>query len=211
MAQLSLAALISIARSEQLISFPTDTVPALAARPNSAEKIYIAKGRDKSKPLILMGATARDLWPFVQNHLPAFETWKAIAATYWPGAVTLVLPSSPWIPDQMHPRTPKTIGVRVPNCEIAQTILQQTGPLATTSINKSGQDALISLSEIKQEFPNVLTPTAKFWPQNPQPSQPSTVVEWQENNWIVHRQGSVQFKPEAEMKNENPCDRLVKL
>lgn len=211
MAKLSLAALIPLARSGHLISFPTDTVPALAAQPSSAEKIYWAKGRTKSKPLILMGATAKDLWPFVQNHLPAFELWQAIAAKYWPGAVTLVLPSSQWVPEQMHPLTPKTIGVRVPNSDIAHTILQQTGPLATTSINKSGQDALISLEQIEQEFPKVLTPEEKFWPKNPQPSQPSTVVEWQENDWVIHRQGSVHFRSEQGVKNENPYDRLVKL
>lgn len=191
MSQQSIAALVTQARSGKLISFPTDTVPALASAPEQAGNIYKAKGRDFSKPLILMGAEARDLWPYVNIEGPDFEAWQTISSQYWPGALTLVLPSSNRVPGIMHPLTPKTIGIRVPNCAIAQTILQQTGPLATTSINRSGQPALLDLTSIESEFPQVLVPQQNFWPSASAITQPSTVIEWKNKSWIIHRQGSV--------------------
>ena len=201
MPQTTIASLVAQARSGKLISFPTDTVPALAALPQSAPKIYQAKGRDLSKPLILMGAEAKDLWPFVQTQHPDFATWEAIATQYWPGALTLVLPSSNLVPDVMHPQTPNTIGLRVPDCAIAQIILQQTGPLATTSINRSGQNALTCLGEIESQFPDVFVPLAQFWPapkgdamaKGRSETIASTVVEWQNQTWITHRQGTIEF------------------
>jgi L-threonylcarbamoyladenylate synthase len=191
MAQQSIAALVTLARSEKLISFPTDTVPALASLPGQAASIYQFKGRDERKPLILMGAEAKDLWPYIQTEMPEFEDWKAIASQYWPGALTLVLPSSDRVPVVMHPHTPNSIGVRVPNCAIAQTILQQTGPLATTSINRSGQPALVQLDSIEAEFPQVFVPLQLFWPSPSVITQPSTVIEWTDQGWIIHRQGAV--------------------
>lgn len=186
-----MASFVAQARSGKLISFPTDTVPALASLPIAADKIYQAKGRNLQKPLILMGASEQDLWPYVNPTLLASETWKAIAEQYWPGALTLVLPSSDRIPFAMHPKTPNTIGIRVPHCAIAQTILQQTGPLATTSINRSGQPALLDLKAIESEFPHVFVLHSQFWPNLSGEARPSTVIEWTSKGWMLHRQGSV--------------------
>lgn len=64
MAQVSMAALVAAVRAGNwLISFPTDTVPALASRCDRGELIYAAKERQPSKPLILMGANPEQLWP----------------------------------------------------------------------------------------------------------------------------------------------------
>jgi len=55
MVYVSLPKLINAARTgEALISFPTDTVPALASHPDQAHLIFKAKGRSQGKPLILM-------------------------------------------------------------------------------------------------------------------------------------------------------------
>ncbi|MEM9136387.1 MAG: L-threonylcarbamoyladenylate synthase [Cyanobacteria bacterium P01_F01_bin.42] len=190
MPQQSIASLVAHARSGALVSFPTDTVPALASLPESAEKIFRVKERSQHKSLILMGAGAADLWPYIQNQNPNFEAWQAIAAEHWPGALTLVLPSSELVPTVMHPHTPDTIGIRVPDCAIARLILEQTGPLATTSINRSGQDALRKLEQIEAEFPQVFVPLTKFWAQ-PSDAIASTVIEWQGQDWQLHRQGNV--------------------
>jgi len=65
MPQVSSDALVAGALAGSLVSFPTDTVPALAAKPEQADLIFAAKQRGQDKPLILMGATAEALWPFV--------------------------------------------------------------------------------------------------------------------------------------------------
>jgi L-threonylcarbamoyladenylate synthase len=96
----------------------------------------------------------------------------------------------------MNPLDGSTIGLRVPNWESALNLLQQTGPLATTSVNYSGQPPLLQLHEIHQAFPQVLTPPKEYW-QLPTPPEgknlPSTVVKWVNAGWQILRQGSVTF------------------
>ncbi|NJK29514.1 MAG: L-threonylcarbamoyladenylate synthase [Acaryochloris sp. SU_5_25] len=193
MTQISIAALVAAARSGRLISFPTDTVPALAVRPDQAPKIFAAKQRQADKPLILMAAHPRAIWPFVQGNDQERECWQQMADQYWPGALTLVLPASSRVPAVMNPKNPKSIGVRVPNFALAQMILQQTGPLATTSINRSGQAVLTVLEDINRQFPQVLTPLGSQWQLPPSATAllPSTVVEWTGQSWQVLRQGAI--------------------
>ncbi len=196
MPQVSIAALVSAAQAGQLIAFPTDTVPALAAVPDAAAKIYGAKQRSLEKPLILMAASAEDLWPFVNGDADSRSIWQAVAAQHWPGAVTLVLPKGDRVPVAVNPETPATIGIRVPNWSLALEILKQTGPLATTSLNLSGQLPLERLEEIAQVFPSVLVPTAQLWVLPPNINRtPSTVAQWSGEGWSILRQGLVTLEP----------------
>jgi L-threonylcarbamoyladenylate synthase len=196
MPQVSIAELVSAAKAGQLIAFPTDTVPALAAVPDAAAKIYGAKQRALEKPLILMAASAEDLWPFVHGDARSRSIWEAVAAQRWPGAVTLVLPKGDRVPTAVNPATPTTIGIRVPNWPLTLEILKQTGPLATTSLNLSGEPPLEHLDEIAQAFPSVLTPTAQLWVLPPHTNRiPSTVAQWSGERWSILRQGSVLLEP----------------
>ncbi len=194
MTLVSLVDLIAGARAGLLVSFPTDTVPALAVLPEKAPLIFEAKQRSQDKPLILMGASAEDLWPYVQGSENDLQIWQAVANKHWPGGLTLVLPASQKVPKQMNSKDPSTIGIRVPHSAIAQTILAQTGPLATTSANFSGQQPLQKLVEIAQQFPEVLTlePT-EFNGEVLGVGVPSTVSKWTGTNWQILRQGTVQL------------------
>ncbi|MFM9266696.1 L-threonylcarbamoyladenylate synthase [Tychonema sp. BBK16] len=196
MAQVSIASLIQGAISgDYIVSFPTDTVPALAAKPDRAELIFVAKQRSQDKPLILMAASAEDLWPYVHGSPTDFQVWQQVAQSFWPGALTLVLPASDKVPAAMNAIDPTTIGVRVPNSPIALTILQQTGPLATTSANLSGQAPLESIAEIQAQFPQVLTLLPSELPTVVTASSlPSTVAKWTGSGWKILRQGTVQLE-----------------
>ncbi|MCT7948381.1 L-threonylcarbamoyladenylate synthase [Ancylothrix sp. C2] len=187
----SIPELIAGAKDGKLVSFPTDTVPALASRPDKAELIFAAKQRGQDKPLILMAGFAEDIWPYVTGTPEELEIWQNTAKKYWPGALTLVLPASEKVPPQMNPLDPTTLGVRVPNCPIARQILQQTGPLATTSANKSGQPALLSLQEIAAEFLEVLALSPQEFETTPTTGIPSTVVKWRLGGWEILRQGAI--------------------
>ncbi len=188
MAQASLTELIVAAKSGNLVSFPTDTVPALAALPDRAELIFATKHRRADKPLILMGATPEDLWPYVSGTPEAMQIWQQVATTYWPGSLTLVLPASTAVPKTLNPTDPTTLGIRVPDCDLAYQILAQTGPMATTSANRSGQPPLISMVDIATEFPEVVTlePTEIKVGSG----LPSTVVKWTGEGWQILRQGA---------------------
>jgi L-threonylcarbamoyladenylate synthase len=199
MPQVSFLELVAAGQSgDRLISFPTDTVPALAVRPDCAKQIYAAKQRSETKPLILMAATADDLWGYVSGSAAEQAIWAEVAAAYWPGALTLVLPASDRLPPQVNPMNPTTIGIRVPNRAIARQILAQTGALATTSINRSGAPPLLTIEAINTEFPEVLTLSpGELMALEPeersdlQSGVPSTVAKWEHDGWVIVRQGVV--------------------
>ena len=189
MTQVSLENLIVGARAGLLVSFPTDTVPALAAIPEKAALIFAAKQRSQDKPLILMAARAEDLWLYVKGNKNECKVWQELADKYWPGGLTLVLPASDNVPKVMNPIDPTTIGIRVPNSAIAQSILAQTGPLATTSANFSGQPPLQTMAEIEVQFPKVLT--LEYEGEISGVGVPSTVAKWTGINWQILRQGAI--------------------
>ncbi len=189
MPQVSLERLIFAAQTGNLVSFPTDTVPAIATLPDRAGLIFVAKQRSQTKPLILMVGDVADLWQFVSGTDRELEIWQAIADRYLPGALTLVLPASELIPAVMNSLQNHTIGLRVPACLIARSILQQTGALATTSANLSGKPALLTMTAIHAAFPQVFTLDLAV--DLPAQGQPSTVIAWDRSGWKLLRQGAI--------------------
>jgi L-threonylcarbamoyladenylate synthase len=189
--QVSIDQLIIAAKSGNLVSFPTDTVPALATLPACAGLIFAAKQRSQTKPLILMVGEVADLWQFTTGTDREIEIWQAVADRYLPGALTLVLPASDLIPAVMNPLRNQTIGLRVPDCDLARSILNQTGALATTSANLSGEPPLLTMTEISDNFPQVSALDLDL--DTPTNGQPSTVIEWSCNGWEILRQGAVKF------------------
>ena len=190
--------LIQVAKTGQVVSFPTDTVPALGVLPESASLLFSLKKRSPDKPLILMGASTEDLWQYVKGTLQEFDVWQQIAQRYWPGALTLVLPASSLVSTTINPTNSGTIGIRIPNHKTAQEILAQTGCLATTSSNLSGHPPLGTMKAISAMFIDVytlddsdLTSEEKY-----AGGIPSTVVKWTKKGWIILRQGSVFIRQE---------------
>jgi L-threonylcarbamoyladenylate synthase len=175
--------------SGTVVSFPTDTVPALASLPQKAGGIFTLKKRSQDKPLILMGASFNTFKPYLQGTTEEINIWQEMTKKFWPGALTLVLPASNLLPKVMNPTNSQTIGVRVPNLKIALDILTETGPLATTSANLSGQPPLETMEAINQAFPQVFTLDGDYVGSG----QPSTVAKWTNQGWEILRQGSVKL------------------
>ena len=117
------------------IIFQTDTLPAIGCLPEFSQIIYDIKQRDVNKPLILMGAENEQLIDYV--HQSAKEDYENLAAKYWPGALTMIIPVSE---NKKSTVTSKnfTLGLRIPNSHIAQSLIKETGPLLTSSANISG-------------------------------------------------------------------------
>ncbi|MDJ0660184.1 MAG: L-threonylcarbamoyladenylate synthase [Crocosphaera sp.] len=195
MPQVSRKELITGAKQGQVISFPTDTVPALAALPESASLIFVTKKRPPDKPLILMGSSPEAIWKYVTGTPKELQIWEGVIKKYWPGQLTLVLPASELVPKDMNPLDTTTIGVRIPDSTIAQNILKETGCLATTSANLSGEPPIENLREIARKFPDVLVLNEeRLKNQQKYPSGlPSTVAKWTNTGWKILRQGSIQL------------------
>jgi len=195
MTLVSMASVIAGVRSGKVVSFPTDTVPALAVMAAQSAEIFKIKQRSPDKPLILMGARLEDLWPFVQIHDPAFRIWQALATRKLPGALTLVLPAND-LGQALNPGF-TTIGIRIPAHHAAIALLQQTSPLLTTSANRSGEPPLLNMQEISAQFPEVLVldqiNSQRAAVIDTPSGSPSTVLAWTEQGWEIKRQGQVRL------------------
>ncbi|BAQ65690.1 L-threonylcarbamoyladenylate synthase [Geminocystis sp. NIES-3709] len=184
----SFSVLVEKAIDNQVVSFPTDTLPALAVKPSHSHLIFELKQRSYEKPLILMTSTVEEIWQYVKGTSKELNIWQDMANKYLPGGLTMVLPASSLIPSTMNPLNPNSIGIRVPNCSIAQEILKATGALATTSANLSGEDPLTDMSGIASKFPSVYVLDY----ENTQNSGvASTVIKWTGKTWDILRQGKL--------------------
>ena len=169
------------------IIFPTDTLPAIGCLPKFSNIIYKFKKRDKNKPLILMGSEQKQLIDYV--HESAKEDYEKIASIYWPGALTMVIPSSE---KQSLMLTSKdlTLGLRIPNSHIAQSLIEKTGPLLTSSANISGFTGSMTAEGIALDFPSLKILGPIPWEKSS--CKASTIISWKKSgNWRMIREGEV--------------------
>ena len=158
------------------IIFPTDTLPAIGCLPKFSNTIYKFKKRDREKPLILMGSEYKQLINYV--HESAKEDYEKIASKYWPGALTTVIPAS-----EKHTTiltsNDLTIGLRIPNSYMAQSLMRETGPLLTSSANISGFKGSTTVEGIALDFPSVkiLGPI----PWGKRSGKASTIIFWKKS------------------------------
>ena len=169
-----------------LALFPTDTLPALCSYPKYSKKIWTIKKRPLNKPLILMGGCLEDLFEFVQPC--AIEDGLKMAKIYWPGALTIILPTIGNLSDYLNCNS-NSLGFRVPALRIARDLLMKTGPLATTSANISGKSPVKDAFEASIQFPGIPILGPVPWPNSS--GMASTIIEWNEGKWKLLRAGSV--------------------
>ena len=169
------------------IIFQTDTLPAIGCLPEFSQIIYDIKKRDSNKPLILMGADNEQLIDYV--HESAKEDYENLAAKYWPGALTMIIPVSE---NKKSTVTSKnfTLGLRIPNSHIAQSLIRETGPLLTSSANISGIQGSITAEGISLDLPNVDILGPLPWERCS--GKASTIISWVKyGDWNLIRKGQV--------------------
>ena len=183
-------------RAGQPGAFPTDTLPALAAVPHAAQRLWELKQRPAEKPLILMGASLEQLVALL--NVPWREEWLAKARLCWPGATTLVLPIDGPVPQALNPGG-HSLGMRVPAAPLTCDLLRRTGPLATTSANHSGAPPALDADQAGMAFPELDLLAPLPWPAGS--GQASQVLAWAEppeaggNPWSVLRSGAERPEP----------------
>ena len=147
-----LAAAVALLRAGQPVAVPTETVYGLGANaldPAAVARIYEAKGRPAYNPIIVHVAdvaAARVLarpWPAVADRL---------AARWWPGPLTIVVPRAPAVPDIVTAGMP-TVALRVPAHPAARALLMAAGmPLAAPSANRSGEVSPTEASHVARSL-----------------------------------------------------------
>jgi L-threonylcarbamoyladenylate synthase len=139
-------------RAGGVVAFPTETVYGLGANALDAAavaKIFELKGRPATSPLIVHVAStemARDLvteWPPLAGKL---------AAKWWPGPLTLVLPKKSTIPDIVTAGLP-TVGLRMPDHQVALDLIREAGvPIAAPSANRFSELSPTTAEHVRATF-----------------------------------------------------------
>jgi tRNA threonylcarbamoyl adenosine modification protein (Sua5/YciO/YrdC/YwlC family) len=132
----------AIGRGE-LIVMPTDTVYGVAAdafSPAAVQRLLDAKGRGRDQPPPVLIGSHETLAALVES-IP--EPVQRLVDAFWPGGLTIVLPAQPSLVWDLG-ETEGTVAVRMPQGRVALELLAETGPLAVSSANLTGQAAAIS-------------------------------------------------------------------
>ncbi|MDQ4059017.1 MAG: L-threonylcarbamoyladenylate synthase [Actinomycetota bacterium] len=132
-------------RIGRLVVLPTDTVYGVGALPRSrggVAGIFAAKGRSQRKAIPVLAASSEDLADVVVLD----DRARALARSFWPGPLTLVVRRNPAWPYDLGGSDASTIAVRVPQNSLALALLERTGPLAVTSANRSDEPAATTVA-----------------------------------------------------------------
>ena len=138
---------VSELKQGALIAYPTDTIYGLGCdifNKRGVKNIYQIKQREAKKPFSFICADLSDVANYAQVSNFAFKIMKR----HLPGPYTFVLEATRIVPDSLTTKQ-KTVGIRIPQDEIALAIVRELGhPLVTTSANMSGEEALHDPHEI---------------------------------------------------------------
>lgn len=126
-------------RSGRLVAFPTETVYGLGAHaldPVAVARIFVAKGRPATNPLIVHVAEAAQVSALVADWP---DHARRLAAAFWPGPLTIVVAKAATVPDVVTGGG-TTVAVRCPAHPVAAQLLREVAiPLAAPSANRSGE------------------------------------------------------------------------
>jgi len=147
-----LARAIALLKEGAAVAIPTETVYGLAAdamNPAAVRRVFALKGRPATHPVIvhIADATAIDAWA---QRVP--DAARVLAAAFWPGPLTLILPRRPEVPDSVTGGQ-DSVGLRVPDHPLSLALLEQSGlGLAAPSANRFGRVSPTTAEHVASEL-----------------------------------------------------------
>ena len=172
-----------------IIAFPTDTVYGLACdcfNKKSIEKLYQIKERPSYKPINVLTNSVEKIYKVTEK---INKKELELIGKYMPGDLTLILNKNEKVPSVLTAGI-DTIGVRIPNNEIALRILENfKNPLAVTSANKSGKSSGLEVADFIEEFKNEIDIVIDGGKTKVGVS--STIVRVKEDKLKILRQGNL--------------------
>ena len=135
-----------------IVIFPTETVYGIGVNglnENAIKKLYEVKQRPEKKPISLL-VNSLDMINEIAKDITTVE-YKLIEK-FFPGPLTIVLKKKDIVPNILTPGI-DTVGIRMPENEIALKLIEYAGvPIATSSCNISGKPSATNLQEIMKDF-----------------------------------------------------------
>ena len=144
-----------VIRRGGLVAVPTETVYGLAGSalfPESAERIFSAKGRPADNPLIVHVARPEE----AGNVACTNELFDKLAGKFMPGPLTVVLKKKDCIPPAVTAGL-DTVAVRCPSNPVAHRLIEVSGhPIAAPSANRSGSPSPTSAAHVKADLDGLI-------------------------------------------------------
>jgi len=140
--------LAALAADDGVVILPTDTLPGLHARldrPEALIRMRALKGRSAARPFLVLCADPVVVAALTAPLSPAVCSYLA---RLWPGPFTVILPAAGHLPGA-------TVAVRVPAPVSLRELLAQSGPLASTSANRAGDDPAVDVAAAVARFPEL--------------------------------------------------------
>ena len=141
---------LEILKAGKLVAFPTDTVYGVGASAfdgKAVQSIYAAKDRPVEKAIPVLIGDSEDL-ERIGVDIP--DSAHRLAFRFWPGPLTILVPKRANLPESVSATS--TVGVRVPDHEVARALLRAAGPMAVTSANISGRHSPVTAREVHEQL-----------------------------------------------------------
>ena len=142
---------VAALRRGDLAVLPTDTVYGIAAdafSPPAVDRLLAAKGRGRDMPVPVLVGAWRGLDGLAQHVTP---TMRSLVEAFWPGPLTLIVRAAPSLAWDLG-ETRGTVAVRMPLHPVVLAVLAETGPLAVSSANRSGQPPAADAAEAQRQL-----------------------------------------------------------
>ena len=181
---------IACIKNEEVVGIPTETVYGIGVDPLSqaaVDKIFNLKERDENKPLSILVHSFHDL-----IKLKIISKVPEIVELYWPGPLTIIVESELNFADGVGTKNPNSIGVSVPDNELALELLKKTGPLAVTSANISGQEDITNEKDAESVFGDKI---GHYLQGSALHGSGSTIVDFRDEEFKVIREGPLKWPP----------------
>jgi tRNA threonylcarbamoyl adenosine modification protein (Sua5/YciO/YrdC/YwlC family) len=185
----TIAAAVEAVRAGEVVGLPTDTVYGIGVDPlneSAVSHLFDLKGRPEHRPIGLLVATIDQARQVGEIEGRA----EALALAHWPGALTLVVTPlvilANWVGDAQR----STVGVRVPDHQVALELLEACGPLAVSSANRSGGPEAKDEVEARATFGDDV---AVYLPGTTPGGEASTVVDATGARLVVLREGPIRL------------------
>lgn len=168
---------LTLLRADGVIVAATDTVFGVMCRYDSelaVQELFRVKQRPRDKAIAILIGDREQLSLVAQVPIPPLA--EELAARFWPGPLTLILPARDGLPDALT-ASGASVGVRMPNHAALCELMRASGPLAATSANLSGSAETHTAHQARDQLDGLVPLILDDAPRRHAPSPASTVVD----------------------------------
>lgn len=188
-------------RNGRCVVLPTDTVYGIgcdAFNNDAVATLLATKHRGPDMPVpVLVGS-----WVTIQGLVREFtETAKTLVEAFWPGGLSIVVPEAPSLPWNLGD-TRGTVLLRMPNQPLALELLQETGPMAVSSANISGNPPATTAAQARQQFGDAVG--LYLDGGEAEVGKPSTIVDLSGPAPVILREGAISTERIGEVLGLDP-------